>query len=205
MKKAGLWLFLLAGCATATAADDAIAPFANRVVSFKPGAGGTFGQDKMPGVVLGPPQGNGTAGGSMDVVSLGVNGEIVLAFDGLRLIDGPGPDLIVFENAFTGWQETGVVAVSEDGVTWHEWPCHADDKAGGYPGCAGVHAVLSNPDNGIDPTDPDRAGGDAFDLADVTVTQARYVRIRDSGHNPTEPPSAGFDLDAIALIHTQAQ
>jgi hypothetical protein len=202
MKHAGLWLPLLMGCTTAIAADDGVAPFASRVVSFKPGAGATYGQDKLPGVVLGPPQGAGTAGGSTDVLSLGTKGEIVLAFDGLQLVDGPGPDLLVFENAFTGWQETASVAVSIDGLTWHEWPCHWQDKAGGYPGCAGVHAVLSNPDNGIDPTDPDRAGGDAFDLADVTVTTARFVRIRDTGHNPADPPGAGFDLDAIALIHT---
>ena len=204
MKRLSL-LLLLCGCSTVSLpGDDLPPPFANRVVSFKPGPGAKFGQDKMPGVVLGPPQGAGSDGGSMDVVSLGLGGEIVLAFDGMQIVDGPGPDLIVFENAFPGWQETGFVAVSADGATWHEWPCAWQDKTHDYPGCAGVHAVLSNSDNGVDPTDPLRAGGDAFDLADVTVTNARFVRIRDSGHNPTDPPGAGFDLDAVSVIHAAA-
>ena len=203
MRRNTLFLLLL-GCATAPAGDDLPPPFANRVVSVKYGPGAGFGQDKMPGIVLGPPQGAGPDGGSLDVVSLGTGGEIVLAFDGLQLVDKPGPDLLVFENAFPGWPETGYVAVSADGVTWHEWPCAWQDGAHEFPGCAGVHAVLANSDNGVDPTDPLRAGGDAFDLADVTVTTARYVRIRDSGHNPTDPPGAGFDLDAISLIHVEA-
>jgi hypothetical protein len=197
-------LLILVGCTTAPLGAEMPPPFASRVVSFKAGPGGTFGKDKMPDIVLGPPVGAGSDGGSMDVVSLGYKGEIILAFDGMRIVDGPGPDLIVFENAFPGWQETGVVAVSADGVTWHEWPCAWQDAKGNFPGCAGVRAVLSNPDNGVDPTDPDRAGGDAFDLADVTVTTARFVRIRDSGHNPTDPPGAGFDLDAVSVIHAVA-
>lgn len=193
-------LLLLLGCAT-TIADAPLLPFANRVVSFTPGPGGTYGQAKMPGVVLGPPEGAGSDAGGLDVVSLGTSGTIVVAFDGMQIVDQPGPDFIVFENAFPGWQEIGVVAVSEDGVTWHEFPCAWQDKAHDYPGCAGVRAVLANAENGVDATDVTRAGGDAFDLADVTVTTARFVRIRDSGHNPKDPPGAGFDLDAVAVIH----
>ncbi len=202
MKKIGLPLLLMLGCATTAIGDGPPAPFANRVVSFHPGPGATFGQDKMPGIVLGPPQGAGSGAGSLDVVSLGTNGEIILAFDGMTIVDKPGPDFIVFENPFSSWQEPGYVAVSDDGLTWHEWPCAWQDKADDFPGCAGVRAVLANSENGIDPTDPRRAGGDAFDLADVTVTTARYVRIRDSGHNPADPPGAGFDLDAVSVIHT---
>ena len=201
MRRAFLPMLLLMGCATGLPADTQPAPFANRVVSFKPGPGATFGQAKMPGVVLGPPDGAGSDAGSLDVVSLGTGGEIVLAFDGMQIVDGPGPDFIVFENPFPGWQEPGFVAVSEDGVTWREWPCAWQDKVDDYPDCAGVRAVLANAENGVDPTDPVRAGGDAFDLADVTMTTARYVRIRDTGHNPADPPGAGFDLDAVSVIH----
>ena len=50
-------------------------------------------------------------------------------------------------------------------------------------------------------TDPNDAGGDGFDLAALGVTQARFVRIRDSGKNRYGPPSGGFDLDAIAIVH----
>jgi len=90
--------------------------------------------------------------------------------------------------------------VSEDGQTWVDFPCHKD----GYPytGCAGWHPILSNPPNGISPLDPTMAGGDPFDLADVGLTRARYVRVRDvSLHGG--PPNEGFDLDAAAIVHAE--
>ena len=43
-------------------------------------------------MVLGPPESPGNGGGSLDVLSLGREGEIVLAFDDIGLIDGEGPD-----------------------------------------------------------------------------------------------------------------
>lgn len=176
-------------------------PFADRVVSFAPGSNAGYGANKMPAVVLGPPRGRGDKAGSMDVVSLGREGVIVLAFDDIGLVDGPGPDLIVFENAFIGIIETGHVAVSEDGETWHEWPCDPHDEENGFPGCAGVSPVYSSPDNDIDPTDVESAGGDAFDLADLGIERARYVRIRDSGENEYLGTSGGFDLDALAVVN----
>ena len=44
--------------------------------------------------------------------------------------------------------------------------------------------------------DPATAGGDPFDLADVGLTWARYVRV-------TDRPGDGlvFDLDAIAIVN----
>jgi hypothetical protein len=179
-------------------------PFADAVVSFEPGDSAGYGQDGLPEVVLGSPEGGGADAGSSDVLSLGEGGVIVLQFTDMGLVDGDGPDLLVFENAFTGWLETGVVAVSEDGETWHEWPCADDDADGGYPGCAGTQPVYANSDNGIDPTDPAEAGGDAFDLADLGLARARFVRIRDSGANPYSGESGGFDLDAIAVENGEA-
>ena len=177
-------------------------PFAAKVVSFSAGSGGGFGADKLPGIVLGGPQGKGASAGSLDVVSLGCGGSIVLGLGARALIDGPGADLLVFENPFATWIELGRVAVSDDGATWHTWPCDAADKAGGYPGCAGVSPVLANADNGFDPTDPTKAGGDAFDLADLGLKRARFVRITDTGTNACDAPTAGFDLDAVALVHS---
>jgi hypothetical protein len=174
--------------------------FATRVVSFEPGEGAGYGQSRLPCVVLGPPHGGGDAMGSLDVLSLGRGGSIVLGFD-REIVDGPGPDLIVFENPFLGFVETGVVAVSEDGQDWHEWACGADQPDAGYPGCAGVHPVYAAPGNGVDPADPATAGGDAFDLADLGVARARYVRVRDSGANTYQCCSGGFDLDAVAVVH----
>ena len=188
-----------AGDDDTTVAGD---PFADAVVSFTPGEGAGFGQSYLPDVVRGPPEGAGEYAGSLHVVSLGRDGEIVLELIDQPIIDGPGPDLLVFENPFTGWIETGYVAVSEDGVTWAEWPCDPDDVDGGQPGCSGVTPVLSHPDNGVDPTDPAVAGGDAFDLADLGLTTAWYVRVRDSGVNAYGSPTGGYDLDAIAVVHT---
>jgi hypothetical protein len=180
-------------------------PFVDAVVSYTPGEGAGFGQDAYPDVVYGPPEAPGDGGGSLDVLSLGREGAIVLAFRDIDLIDGPGVDLLVFENPFPGWAETGVVGVSEDGRTWTEWPCDASDADGGYPGCAGVALVYANPTNGVDATDPEAAGGDRFDLADIGVSRARYVRVRDSGANAYDGVSGGFDLDAMAVVNGAAQ
>jgi hypothetical protein len=182
---------------TASSGSD---PFADAIVSFSPGAFAGYGQDDLPDVVLGSPEGGGTSA-SLDVLSLGQEGEIVLELDDIGIVDGDGADLLVFENPFPGWYETGVVAVSDDGTTWAEWPCDATDAEGGYPGCAGVALVYAASDNDVDATDPDAAGGDRFDLADVGLSSARFVRIRDSGANTYEGTSAGFDLDAIAVVN----
>ena len=187
----------VSGCPAASS------PFATGVVSFTPGEFAGFGQDRFPGVVLGPPQGAGAGMGSLDVLSLGRGGEIVLSL-GEALVDGPGVDLLVFENPFAHFVETGRVAVSEDGQTWFDFPCDSSNEAAGYPGCAGVHPVFSSPDNGISPTDPSVAGGDGFDLSTLGVPsgfQGHFVRIRDSGANYYGSISGGFDLDALAVVH----
>jgi hypothetical protein len=98
--------------------------------------------------------------------------------------------------------EPGIVGVSEDGTAFVEFAC--DLSAWPYAGCAGVEPVLANADfNDVDPTDPTVSGGDGFDLKDVGLTSARFVRIRDSGLGlgPIGPGTRGFDLDAVAVIH----
>jgi hypothetical protein len=177
-------------------------PFADRVVSFCQGGGAGFGQERLPGVVLGPPRGGGNGSGSLDVLSLGNGGNIVLEFTDVVVVDGEGVDLLVFENPFGPFLERGWVAVSDDGITFHEFPCAAADADGRFAGCAGVRPVSSTPENGVSATDPVVAGGDGFDLADVGLSRARFVRIRDSGANPNLGPlSAGFDLDAVAVVN----
>jgi hypothetical protein len=158
----------------------------------------------MPGVVLGAPDGAGTSMGSLDVVSLGVGGEIVIEL-GSEVVDGDGVDLLVFENAFFAggdpsapFFELGEVSLSDDGVSWTSFAC--DVEAFSTSHCAGWHPVLSSRENGISPLDPAVAGGDPFDLADVGLKRARYVKIRDLSAGGG-PPTAGFDLDAIAIVH----
>ncbi len=47
----------------------------------------------------------------------------------------------------------------------------------------------------------DLAGGDAFDLAELGLSTARFVRIIDSGTSDYTGTSGGFDLDALAVVH----
>jgi len=177
-----------------------------------PGTHAGFGADKLPGIVLGPPVGGGDLQGSLDVLSLGDGGSITLAFRDNIICDGPGVDFTVFENPFhigsvdgPIFIEVGIVAVSQDGVNFVTFPYNPVT----FAGLAGLTPVYSNPDNGIDPTDPTVSGGDHFDLADVGLTWAAYVRITDPGDAIPDsgshvPPgnSGGFDLDAIAAVHS---
>lgn len=187
-------------------ANDPCQGFAQAVhtVDYGPGAG--FGQSLMDNIVLGPPRGNGAASGGLHVVSLGQSGEIILDLGTCPAIDGPGTDFIVFENAFfiggntsAPYAELATVAASDDGVNFTEFPCA--DATHPYDGCAGWHPVYSHPDNGIDPFDPAVAGGDAFDLAAIGLAKARYVRITDNGTSGSAGPTAGFDLDALAVVN----
>lgn len=185
------------------------APYADAVVSYKIGAGGGINEDKLPGIVLGPPKGGGASQGSFDTFSLGRGGEIVLEFVDFIIFDGDGLDFTVFENPFEvggnaglTFAELGIVGVSGDGALFLEFDCQTATSP--YKGCAGVRPVLANPDlNNIDPTDPDVSGGDSFDLAEVGLKAARFVRIRDANAGYGSPilRSNGFDLDAVAIIH----
>jgi hypothetical protein len=224
-----LILSIAASIAAATIAGAE--PFADRVVTYAIGTGGGSGEAGLPGVVLGAPHGGGAFHGSTDTFSLGLGGSITLAFDDNVLVDGPGPDLLVFENAFlpTGlttlppFAEPAVVEVSGDGIDWHAFPC-ALTSAPYYAGCAGVYPVFADADDPTAPSPlvpsttpiadligvpvadfvpPAGAGGDAFDLADVGLLAARFVRITAS---PTTAPGlaglSGFDLDALAAVHS---
>lgn len=188
--------------------------FVTNVVSFTPGECAGFGAAALPTVVEGPPVGGGNDDGSLDVVSLGNAGQIVVGFGSNAIVDGPGPDFLVFENPFLVGgasdkpaAEPGEVSVSDDGQTWKTFPCTATSYP--YGACAGWHPVFSSPDNGLSPVDPRVAGGDAFDLADVGLAHARYVRIVDATHetcstNPAERLTTnGFDLDAVAIVNAE--
>jgi hypothetical protein len=188
--------------------------FVTKVVSFSRGPCSGYGLDLMPDVVEGPPIGQGNLLGSTDVFSLGNGGEIIVSFEPNAIVDGPGVDFIVFENPFyiggnpdDIYAEPGEVSVSDDGVNWTSFPCTDATQSPPYGQCGGVHPVYSNPDNGISPIDPTTAGGDQYDLADIGVTHATYVRIVDKVMSEPCPESGvlptknGFDLDAIAIVN----
>ena len=177
-------------------------PFLDDVVDVHLGSGSGFGTEAM---VLGPPRGAGPFQGALDVLSLGLGGSIVVAFDDNVVVDGPGPDLTVFENAFLQrgeltlppFSEWGRVSVSADGEHWLTFPC-ATTAAPYHPGCAGVYPVFANADEPTAPSPlvpstapieslvglpvvgfvaPAGSGGDVFDLADLGIAAVRFVRI----------------------------
>lgn len=177
--------------------------------SFTPLAGATrYNSGRLPDIVLGPPKGAGRDAGSQDVVSLGAavagdgsapfGGQIVVEFSDNVIVDGPGADFTVFENAFyvggvstNRFMEPAVVYVSQNGSSWKRFPIDFSPRYDGannldlrHPYCyasgfAGINPVIS----GADPTDPAQSGGDQFDLATVGLPWARFVKIQSTGDN----------------------
>ncbi len=186
------------------------ARFATSVVehSFGEGRGTTLGQGEgeFPERVLGGPRGGGCCAGSTDVTTLGNGGWVVLAFEANAIVDGEGPDFLVAENPFwIGGDESRVfaelatVSVSDDGETFVEFPCDALGPP--YGSCAGWRPVLANVESdGVDPFDATAAGGDPFDLADVGIARARFVRIEDRADLAADLDGA-FDLDAVTILN----
>jgi len=184
-------------------------PWLDVVREFSPGAFAGFGQTELPWIVLGPPVPGGLVEGSTDVVSLGDGGVIEVSFRDNLVFDGPGDDLVIFENAFHIGSPTGAVfteyayvEVSADRLSWARFP--VDPVTG--EGLAGRSVVLSE----VDPLDP-AAGGDRFDIGALGLEFVRHVRLVDAGTdiddvgNHVAPANqGGFDLDAAAAIHSSA-
>lgn len=180
--------------------------YASEVLRFEPGPHAGFGAERFPEIVLGAPAPGADGGGSLDVLSLGVGGVIELGFGAREIVDGPGPDIVVFENAFEVatapgevFAELGRVSVSEDGETWHAFACDPDPDAD-PTGCAGARPTAPFDVYAPGPLDPEQTGGDAFDLAELGLEAARFVRIEDLAERG-KAPSGGFDLDAVGLVH----
>jgi hypothetical protein len=189
------------------ACDPAAAPSRTIacVEAFTPGEAAGFGMDELPDIIYGEPKGGGISMGGTDVLSLGAGGEITVGFGGNSIVDGPGADFILFENAFyvggdpaKPWKELGEVSVSEDGEEFIAFPCASETYP--FEGCAGWHAVIAGPGSGVSSFDPEEAGGDPFDLATIGLGAARFVRVKDLA-TWGQAPSAGFDLDAIAIVN----
>jgi hypothetical protein len=133
----------------------------------------------------------------------------VLEFVDNEVYDGEGPDILVFENAFLqrpgdnpdlGFFELAKVEVSWDGVEWTAFPYDTATRQG----CAGHHPVLANADeNDLDPTDPNVAGGDPFDLQTIGLKAVRFVRITDVLGQGGDEETSGFDLDAVVAVHSR--
>ena len=180
---------------------------------YGPGAG--LGQDRLPQVLQSGPRGRGEGAGNVnDVLSLGVGGEIVLDFYPYEIVDGPGADFVIFENPFLlaarqPFAEPAQVALSTGGLAdsdFHRFPCDlsqvGDPERWPYPGCAGVRPVTTDSSAAcVDATTITEAGGDRFDLSQLPLDRARYLRLRDAGVSPLGINTKGFDLDAVLLIN----
>jgi hypothetical protein len=186
-------------------------PYARSVVSFEPGAGAGYNQDKLPDIVLGPPYVVKDGDPSLDVLSLGSGGDIVLGFGDKAISDGPGADFVVFENPFWPggnaakvYAELGEVSVSDDGENWTTFACdEAGDGAGHFAGCAGVTPTLVYDPVTLVPLDPTASGGDGFDLAELALSSAHFVKIHDLETLPPAGTTGGFDLDAVGIVNVQ--
>ena len=207
-----LTLILLTVCLSAAQSANAQTATIDMVIEFEPGEGTSFGQgpEYFPMNIYGMPSAAARpdvpAATPEEVVSLGFEGVIVVANSSQAIADRPGPDFVIFENAFEFgfnriYAEPGQVSVSQFGNDWHDFPCDGTTLAG----CAGT--VPSTGD--YEPFDAQRAGGNAFDLADLGLDWARYIRIRDvsravrdnTDHAFYDPTINGFELDAIVIIN----
>ena len=235
-------LILLAALSRATSARAQAATdcFPDRIASFTVGtvsAPPAFNTWE-PGIVLGPP-GNATpTTGSLAVMSLGHGGRITLEFTDNAIVDGPGPDFIVFENPFfctavplsdadpySVFAEPGIVEASDDGVDYRMFPydpqalsqvsslCTDKSLLRQLTGLMGITPSFTGnwtvPDDPLvfDPLAPGGVsghGGDAFDLATVGLSRARFVRITDPNLPIGIPGSSeGLDLDSVVAIHAR--
>jgi hypothetical protein len=185
---------------------------ADEVVSFLPGIGQNTGQtsEYFPRNVLGLPDTTAQyelpATSPEEICSLGFGGEITLSFHGKILVDGPGKDFTVFENAFYSpdfkkiFLEPAIVSVSKDGRTFIPFPYDTQS----LKGCAGITPINGDKN----PFNPSESGGDSFDLADIGIDSVRYIRIKDISsvllnrtHPFYDPIATGFDLDAVVGLH----
>lgn len=165
--------------------------------------------------------------GANGVVSLGDGGYVILQFS-FPIIDAPGPDLAVFENGFDNtFLELAFVEVSSDGINYFRFPATSNTDTTTQTGSFGsTNATqinnLAGKYRGL--------YGTPFDLADISattllnpqaVTHVKVVDVvgciqntyctRDVNNYKVNDPwptafgSGGFDLDAVGVIHNQAE
>ncbi|MEI6684209.1 MAG: T9SS type A sorting domain-containing protein [Bacteroidota bacterium] len=161
------------------------------------------------------------------VVSLGDRGSALLTFDS-PIVNGPGPDFAVFENAFgDDFLELAFVEVSSDGQRFVRFPAVSLTQ----------DTVQVSTFGTLDATKINNLAGKyrltygtPFDLQDIKdssgidLNHILYVRVIDvvgcltvpfasfdsQGHKVNDPwptpfDTGGFDLDAVGVIHNLAQ
>lgn len=186
-------------------------------------------ENAINGVVTG-----NRSSGSLDVYSRGLstdppNHYIVLRWSGRRVVNGDGPDIVVFENAFETrggvFMDHAIVEVSNDGESWVAFPHDyvADDETkysrnpDDWVGFAGTTPVAWRSETCSSPYD-ESAGGDRFDLSDLDHPELQrgfsFLRLTaaptqlnpDTGElYPRDILSDGFDLDGVFAANTEQE
>lgn len=162
-------------------------------------------------------------GNPFDVVSLGDSGVAILTFP-YPISDGEGYDFAVFENGFTdNYLELAFVEVSSDGVNYERFSAISELQdtlqMGNYEfwDCAYVHNFAGKYRQGYGtPFDLQELAGTGVDINRITHVKIvdvigsinpLYGSFDSQGNIINDPwPSAfesgGFDLDGVAVIHS---
>ena len=192
-------------------------PFAHEVISYEPGTGGVEGYDD-PTSALGSP--SRTTGGRLfpaavtpfqpaylpeELVSIGANGSLVLAFDHDVTNDPRNPfgiDLIVFANAFctdasypngiinSMYGEGGTIELSSDGETWHLVP--GIDADGPLPTLGWMDTGPYATEPGMMPSDFTRPVDPGLQVFGMAFDDLRTAYEGSGG-------GVGIDMDLVGL------
>jgi hypothetical protein len=163
------------------------------------------------------------------IVCLGDSGVAIIRFDA-ALYDGPGPDFAVFENGFKdpadesmAFLELAFVEVSSDGINYFRFPANSHTPvntqipaSGVYMNATLIHNLAGKYVAGYGtPFDLNELAG----IAGLDISNVTHIRLVDvvgaiSGPGsvdiegnvindpyPTNFPTGGFDLDAVAAMH----
>ncbi|MFH1049494.1 MAG: hypothetical protein V1779_01030 [bacterium] len=181
------------------------------VYGFMPGEGQNSGQDSAfyPENIFGLPIGNSDitfpANSPEQILSIGLDGEIIVGFKNYFIVDKEGYDFIIFENVFLNpvnskyFIEPAEVSVSQDGINFIAFPYDSLT----FIGCAGITPTLWNP------KDVNNSSGDRFDLSILGLNYITQIKIKDISkrilsnpqHPNYDPIISGFDLDAVIGIN----
>lgn len=158
-----------------------------------------------------------------NVISLGDGGTAIVQF-ARAIINGPGPDFAVFENAFDDYfLELAFVEVSSDGQHYFRFPAHSltptDSQITtfGKLNCEKIHNLAGKYRGGYGtPFDLEEmkniAGLDVMHITHIRLVDvvgsvdslyATYDTAGNAVNDPFPTPfgSGGFDLDAVAVLH----
>lgn len=195
------------------------------MVSFSAGTGGSDGYDLASSALGSPTRFTGVSYGfpsavtpfsppfeTTDIVSLGIGGQITVAFDEPVTNDAANPyglDLLIFGNSFfydADWPngrvggfagEGGLIEVSVDGLAWHAVPFLAADA--GYPTLGYLDLATPYSDiPGLVESDFTRPVDPSFDASDKTHAEIVAAYQGSGGGLGVDLASVG--LHAISFV-----